>query len=1177
MAEKFSATVGDAPGQKVRFGNFEIVNDSEGRPLALGKGTFGRTYQARHCFLDTIVALKIITERYAADAAVRQRFLIEARAVAKLSHPHVARLYDFGEMDGVLHYAMEYCGGGSLADYVAKHGPLGLRQLLEVAQQIAGALKCAHAAGFIHRDLKPSNIMLTEESEPLFTKLIDFGLVQPSVPGATRTLSDDQSADGARFLGTPLFASPEQLREEPMDVRTDLFSLGMTLWYLALGAPPESGSSAAIAASRLGSESYSSRLPANMPPQLRDVLSKLLEKDRNKRFSSASDVFGAFNLCAGSLGFRRARDYTDPRAELSEWEEEELRASAGPKTTQVKPIEIQHVNAELSSEFNIVARINEDFTGLNYIVAPAGSTNAGLILHVLHPTLLEDSFAFNNLRVHLARLSAWEGPELIRPQSLKKYSDYTTVILEKPAGTDLMSILRTERTVQLIEAAPLLEQIADACDALSSAGLPGVQLAPARVFVEWDTENGAENKRLNRARPKLYPRFLAVSEAPDLARMNEPEDASSTMTTDMLSDPGRADNMPEHFGTLLYRVVAGRNCPMAAGLSSQAYVAIPGLSEHSNRLLSLVIAKQIASTSCGQILREILGAEGVVPRIPGHPSAGFTAGSGTGSTVSPITPPPVNRTINPPLATPTVTPAPAARWRPPAITPPPIPTPIVPRQEIPVVPPAPPPVSLPPLAPERPTSPPVVTAKEQPAPTIFPVEAKAPIEKASPPLEKAPPVPDILPPAPKAEPPATKMPVVDKAPPPMEPVLPQIAEAKVTVPPPEPIKPAPKEPEKAVPVAPPKSEPIVSKTPAREPVAAPVEKTVSPIAEGKAAAPPPEKGKPVAKEPEKIIPAPTPKVEPVVSKAPASVEAPLEKRSPATAEGKPAAPPVEKAKPTPRPVEKVSDKEVAPKPAPSPRILPAEIKPAAPVLAKTTADKIASQPPSLPALVVPTKTVRSLLQDAQERFRFETLWGDRRLRAAAIVVASLMLITVSYGFVRHFSTGAGPGKAVTKVAPQPSTASVSAPVRPTSSAPPAPVTAPSAAIPTPNAEQNRDAQLLAEQEAAAAAARQRKAEEAKIAAEQESSARARIQSGTLKQPSPATDASEGTSTRTATKHRSTTGSESTKPAGGSRVQSTAQRSGPPPAPPPPAKASRPAASKSEGRRPTEFEGTRPGG
>src|SRR5437879_7724936 len=172
--------------EKVRFGNFEVMNDSEGRPVLLGKGTFGRTYQARHCFLDIIVALKIITERYVADPTVRQRFLIEARAVAKLSHPHIARLYDFGEADGVLHYAMEYCGGGSLADYVTNRGALGVRQVLEVAQQIVGALKCAHAAGFIHRDLKPSNIILTRDDSALITPLIYFGLDQPSLRGAPR-------------------------------------------------------------------------------------------------------------------------------------------------------------------------------------------------------------------------------------------------------------------------------------------------------------------------------------------------------------------------------------------------------------------------------------------------------------------------------------------------------------------------------------------------------------------------------------------------------------------------------------------------------------------------------------------------------------------------------------------------------------------------------------------------------------------------------------------------------------------------------------------------------------------------------------------------------------------------------------------------------------------------------
>jgi serine/threonine protein kinase len=776
MAEKSSTAVADVPMQRVRFGNFEVVNDPEGRPLALGKGTFGRTYQARHRFLDTIVALKIITERYATDAAVRQRFLIEARAVAKLSHPHVARLYDFGEMDGVLHYAMEYCGGGSLADYVAKHGALELRQVLEVAQQIAGALKCAHAAGFIHRDLKPSNIMLTSEKPPLFAKLIDFGLVQPSIPGATRSVSDDQSADGARFLGTPLFASPEQLREEPMDIRTDLFSFGMTLWYLIIGGPPETGSSAAIAASRLSSESYSGRLPGNIPPQFRDVLSKLLEKDRTKRFASAGDLFAALNLCAASLGFRRARDYTDARPELGEWEDEEPGAPAGPQATTATPIEVQKVDAELSSEFSIIARINEDFTGLNYVGASAGNTDAGVILHVLHPVVLENEDAFNRLRGHLGQLITLDVAEIVRPTALKNYSDYTAIILEKPGGTDLMSVLRTERTVQLIEAAPLLENIADACDALSAAGLPGVQLAPGRVFVEWETENVADN-RLRNARAKLYPRFLAVSEAPELARMNEPEDVSSTMTTDMLSDPSRADNMPEHFGTLVYRVVAGRNCPMAAALSSQAYVAIPGLSEHSNRLLSLVIAKQIAINSCGQILREILGAEGIVPRVANHPSAGFTAR--TGSTVTPPDVAPVNRLAQ--ISTPTPAPplgkretAPRA-WQPPTVTPYPATPPPLPRSPV-----ATPSPTVVPQATPPPISPPVETRAPEPVearapepveiPTPEPVETRAPepVEIRTPePVEARAPEP-VVPsaPAPAAEEPVKEEQVIPPSPPP---------------------------------------------------------------------------------------------------------------------------------------------------------------------------------------------------------------------------------------------------------------------------------------------------------------------------------------------------------------------------------------------------------------------------
>jgi serine/threonine protein kinase len=725
-----SGSKAEAP-ERVQFGNFDIINDAEGRPLALGKGTFGRTYQARHRYLDTVVALKIINERYAADAGVRQRFLVEARAVARLSHPHIARLYDFGEVDGVLHYAMEYCGGGSLADQVAKQGPLGLPQVVEVGQQIAGALKCAHGAGFIHRDLKPSNIMLTDAKGGMFAKLIDFGLVQPSLPEASQTSGADQSADGGRFLGTPLFASPEQLKEEPLDVRTDLFSLGMTLWYLLLGRAPDGGSSAEIASSRLSPASYAAQLPALLPTELRDVLVRLLQKDRGSRFASAAEVFAAFNASAAALGLRRARDYTstDDPTEVDEPEP----APVPQQVAKAEAAEIERVAADLDSEFKIVTRVNDDFTGSNYIAEATASfgTASHVFLHVLHPALVEDEPIFELLRLHTTQLKALNVPEILQPRALRAYSDYAAIVIDKPEGGDLLSVLRAERVVNLVEAAPLLESIATACDRLAAAGLPGPQLAPSYIFVEWpesaDAQNGAAGARkLSEARPKLYPRFLAVSEAPDLAKLNEPEDVSSTMTTDMLGDPSRADNVCEHFGTLMYRIVAGRNCPLAASLSSQAYIPVPGLSEQANRTLSLVIAKQIAVGSCGQVLREILAAEGIAPRSPGHPSAGFTAGSGS-TAASPGSTPPF------PLPTPPKTSTGStgtSRFRP---------MPVAPSA-------APPPLVVPPPAP-------VMKSTEAVGNRLAEVEKAPAAETLTPPIPTrdmtpAPPVPPVLTPAP---------------------------------------------------------------------------------------------------------------------------------------------------------------------------------------------------------------------------------------------------------------------------------------------------------------------------------------------------------------------------------------------------------------------------------------------
>jgi len=616
--------------QRLRFGNFDIINDSKGQPLLLGQGTFGRTYKACHRFLDTVVALKIINERYAADAGVRQRFLIEARAVAKLSHPHIARLHDFGEMDGVLHYAMEYCGGGDLATFAERNGAGDVASVIEIGQQIAGALDCAHSAGFIHRDLKPSNIMLTEAGGPLFTKLIDFGLVRASVPGAARSFVDDDaggSLDGPRFLGTPLFASPEQLREESVDFRTDVFALGISLWYLLLGRAPEVGSSAQIAASRLSPESYAARLPADTPAPLREVLARLIEKDRDNRFASAAEVQRALNECAAALGLTPALSSTDGRQGYQDAAASQERFR--PKASE--PAAIETVDGSLTGAFKIVTRAHQDFTGSNYVAEPAGAPGPKVFLHVLPETLVENTALFELFRIHVAQLMDLALPEVLAPKGVRVYSDEVALILENTGGLELNAFLRARPPISLAEARPLLEAIAGVCDRLSAAGAPGVQLAAGRIFLDWESAAtssepaSVEARPLSTARPRLFPRLLAVSEAPDLARAGGVDDITATMTTDTLVDPTRADNHPEHFAILVYRIVSGRNCPVTASVSPQAYVPVSALTEQGNRILSLVIAKQLEYPSCGEMFRELLEAEGLAVREAERSSARSTA------------------------------------------------------------------------------------------------------------------------------------------------------------------------------------------------------------------------------------------------------------------------------------------------------------------------------------------------------------------------------------------------------------------------------------------------------------------------------------------------------------------------------------------------------------------------
>ncbi|MBI2678274.1 MAG: serine/threonine-protein kinase [Candidatus Koribacter versatilis] len=273
-----------------KLGPYEIVS-------AAGAGGMGEVYKARDTRLDRTVAIKVLPQHLATDAALRERFEREAKAVSSLQHPHICVLHDVGEQDGVDYLVMEYLEGETLADRLLK-GPLPAEQTLRYAAEVADGLDRAHRAGIVHRDLKPANIMLTKAG----AKILDFGLAkgQASAMGAsamtamvtgTQNQSKPLTAEGS-IVGTFQYMAPETLEGGETDARSDIFSFGAVVYEMVTGRRAFSGKTqASVIAAVLASEPppISSLVPMT-PPALDRVVRTCMAKDPDERFQSAHDV-----------------------------------------------------------------------------------------------------------------------------------------------------------------------------------------------------------------------------------------------------------------------------------------------------------------------------------------------------------------------------------------------------------------------------------------------------------------------------------------------------------------------------------------------------------------------------------------------------------------------------------------------------------------------------------------------------------------------------------------------------------------------------------------------------------------------------------------------------------------------------------------------------------------------
>ena len=271
---------------KKKIGRYKILGE-------LGRGAMGVVYKAEDPNLDRLVALKTII--LPDDAGVRReyekRFFLEAKAAGKLTHPHIVTTFDCGEHDGTVYMAMELLEGTDLRTRMMKEGVTAL-EAVEIARQVADGLGYAHERGIVHRDIKPGNIMLNGGGA---AKIMDFGL-------ARMRMSDHKTSTGM-VLGTPRYMSPEQISGQPLDHRSDIFSLGIVLYEMLTGTRLYSGENIEQVEHAITTTEHvpPTRVVPGLPAMLDFVVARALKKDAKQRYQDARELAADLATCIAEL------------------------------------------------------------------------------------------------------------------------------------------------------------------------------------------------------------------------------------------------------------------------------------------------------------------------------------------------------------------------------------------------------------------------------------------------------------------------------------------------------------------------------------------------------------------------------------------------------------------------------------------------------------------------------------------------------------------------------------------------------------------------------------------------------------------------------------------------------------------------------------------------------------
>ena len=609
------------------FGDFEILADSSGKPIELGRGGMGVTYRARQISMGRQVALKVIQPEYLSDDNVRRRFLREAQLAGEIGHENVASVHLRGQEGDSYFYAMELVEGVDLDRYVKANGALNVRDALSVLSQVASALTAANSKGLIHRDIKPSNIMAIRRRNSLRIKLIDFGLAKQ----VTQQDIHNSLSGKDEFKGTLAYASPEQCQAFSLDTRSDLYSLGVTVWFLLSGKVPFTGTLAAVSGAHIWAPLPLQQLPP-LPEAVLQLLKCLMAKKPEDRPQTPGEVEDRAEALLRSLPTDAVNNPSaaqSPSATLPQPDENltlvgapVLASYLGPAAGQIR-----------EDRFELLESLPEGVTGRIFRARERRGNDTRIVaVKFLHPSICEEQEATESLKTQFTALQKLTLDHLLRYLALEVDSKPPFLVREWVQGIPLTGVLRLKAgTLSHDEVSVLLEPLPALLDALASSGLSLITVRLSKLWIRlpdfepanletWVKEAKAQDWNGRLALDPLSLRSLASHPMPSESDVTLlPTSRSLALQQNRAGIKGRTP--AQLLATVIYELLSGRPP------QSESYRPLAAIPDTANQRLKLALVHEGPEQSTASELWLDLKAD--FPEAPKAPSSSPQAHSAT--------------------------------------------------------------------------------------------------------------------------------------------------------------------------------------------------------------------------------------------------------------------------------------------------------------------------------------------------------------------------------------------------------------------------------------------------------------------------------------------------------------------------------------------------------------------